>query len=146
MAYGLAIFLIFSGASLVRVIGWRESLGVQPIWVPFREIDLGELRAGDEITVAVPVCNVSWRGLTVVGAKYACSCMAVDSLPVYIPPGTTRSVLVKYRAQASKVASPTSPSVRLLLSESENTVDVKFKAFVQNHNEDRARGKVSGEL
>lgn len=51
---------------------------------------------GEKIRIPFPIQNLAWSPVTVYGASTACSCTQIEGLPLTIPAGTSRDVVMMY--------------------------------------------------
>ncbi len=66
-----------------------------------QSVDFGTTSPGGITTRVVRVINLSASQLTIVGGTSDCSCAALQSLPIHIPPGSSGEVTIDLRAPAT---------------------------------------------
>lgn len=85
-------YLMFGSFSEALTYFRGEALTLSP-----SPVDLGEVRAADSRRVYVQATNRTDRAIQLIGAKFTCSCLSTDKLPLTIAPHETRLLGVVVR-------------------------------------------------
>jgi hypothetical protein len=99
--------IVFSG--LVGAASWHfgsldaaaAHIRGEPVAVVPHSVDIGDGTLGESRKVQVRVTNYTDRPLRIVGGTSDCSCVTTIDLPIMIPAGESRAVVVAIRLSAS---------------------------------------------
>jgi hypothetical protein len=95
-------------------------------------IDVGTVAPGETRTIAFTIRNVTSRAIPIVGARLSCSCVRPVGLPIEIPPGAQRQLVVRVRPSAGQAGKRLRQSSELILGSRGITVPLTVVVNVRD--------------
>ncbi len=90
----------------------------------------GSLADGETGTVAFELTNYSRQPVRILGAKSTCRCMALDDLPMTLPPGQSERVRVRLKARGGESRQIQRESATLIFDDPVRSVTLTVTAIV----------------
>jgi hypothetical protein len=133
MFAAFAIVMVFGLWSVVALGGIEQGVALlrgQHLYVAQPAMDVGELRAGEALTVEFRVQNLSSAPLTVLGARADCSCITTTGLPLELASRTSGTIQVQIIPSAGDVGEILTRRVELYWDHSLGTRWLEIQARV----------------
>jgi hypothetical protein len=104
LAFGLPVALTALAVILGRttLVDWVQRLEGHVLSVSEQAKRARVGKAGESTSVAFPLRNISAQTVTVYGAETDCDCLTATALPLVIPPGETREIVLRFQTDAKE--------------------------------------------
>ncbi len=127
---GVALFLILDFTTIPKLVGRVFQYFEPSLQLPIPRISIGEISGGSEHSLLVPVQNVDWRDIKIVGARSTCGCIQLVDIPTTVPAFRHSCLHFICRPKPSNVGAEMKSSFELMLSSGEE-VTLEISATVK---------------